>query len=103
MEREIVELRKQIANQQTSPSQGEAENTPGSVYQSSGSIPDQYMGSHEAVASLLDLRSGFEGNYLRSPSGQINMPKRLEDVSITHDRVVEIFNLYAHSVRRELR
>jgi hypothetical protein len=99
MEREIVELRKQIANQQASPSQADASaNTPGSsqgtgLYHTSGAVPDQYMGSHEAVASLLDLRSGFDGNYLRSPSGQINVPKKLEDVSITNDRVVEIFNL----------
>ena len=93
-----MELKKQIANQQTSPSQGNTGNAPGSTYQSSAGISDQYLGSHEAVASLLDLRSGFEGNYLRSPSGQVNAPKRLEDVSITHDRVVEIFNLYVGSV-----
>jgi len=101
MEREIVELRKQIAHQQNSPSQADmpSVNTPGSsqgtgLYPAASAIRDQYMGSHEAVASLLDLRSGFDGSYLRSPSGQINVPKRLEDLSLTHDRVVEIFNLY---------
>lgn len=53
------------------------------------------MGSHEAVASLLDLRSGFDNSsYLRNSDGQIVMPKRIEDVSVTHDRVAEVFNQY---------
>lgn len=52
---------------------------------------DQYMGSHEAVASLLDLRSGFDGSsYMRNG----NQLKRIEDVIIAPDRVTELFNLF---------
>lgn len=54
------------------------------------------MGSQEAVASLLDLRSGFDGsNFMRNG----NQPmKRLEDVMIAPDKVTELFNLYAMTI-----
>jgi hypothetical protein len=49
------------------------------------------MGPHEAVASLLDLRSGFDGlNYIRNGSPQF---KRIEDVMVVSDRVTELFGL----------
>ncbi|SLM39609.1 c6 transcription factor [Lasallia pustulata] len=99
MEREIVELRRQLAAQHASPI---AQHTtvikaPTSNSQSPNishipSTLDQYMGSQEAVASLLDLRSGLDGGaYLRSPSGQMIPPKRLENVVLIHDRVQELF------------
>lgn len=48
------------------------------------------MGSQEAVASLLDLRSGFDGSgYLRNG----HQFKRIEDVMIVPERVSELFNL----------
>jgi hypothetical protein len=49
------------------------------------------MGSQEAVASLLDLRSGFDGsNYMRNGNQQF---KRLEDVMIAPEKVTELFNM----------
>lgn len=97
MEREIVELRKQIASVnaanaslQSQVNAGKANGT--GLYQTpSGMSTDQFMGSHEAVASLLDLRSGFDGsNYMRNGGHQF---KRIEDVLIATDRVTELFNL----------
>ncbi|KKZ66055.1 hypothetical protein EMCG_08168 [[Emmonsia] crescens] len=114
MEREIIELRRQIANanatanaqQQHQSSSSTKQESPSistpfnssqrNMYQpSAGLAGDQYMGSHEAVASLLDLRSGLDSsNFLRSPSGQIVMTKRLEDVSVAPERVTELFSLF---------
>jgi hypothetical protein len=106
MEREILELRKQIATGpvpgmtqqqqhqltagQLTPKQESSQVSP-AVYQTPSAMStDQYMGSQEAVASLLDLRSGFDGaNYMRS-GGQI---KRIEDVMIVPEKVAELFNL----------
>ncbi|GAM36896.1 hypothetical protein TCE0_022f06354 [Talaromyces pinophilus] len=106
MEREIIELRRQIANAnatnaslktQVTPAKQDASamSTPlsGAMYQTPTPLStDQYMGSHEAVASLLDLRSGFDGqNYMRSGSHQF---KRIEDVMVATDRINELFNLF---------
>ncbi|KAK2797559.1 hypothetical protein FQN50_009154 [Emmonsiellopsis sp. PD_5] len=115
MEREIIELRRQIAQQQQQhqQQQPQQQSTPSgkpespsvstpfsssqrNTYQpSTGIVGDQYMGSHEAVASLLDLRSGIDSsNFLRSPSGQLSMSKRIEDVSVPPERVTELFSLF---------
>lgn len=106
MEREIVQLRRQLANQQQrSPTNN---HTPSisvtsvkgespTMYQSP-SAHDQYRGSQEAVASLLDLRSGHDGAaYLRNTNGQAAMLWRIEDVSLTQDRVRELFNQYENT------
>ncbi|OGE58580.1 hypothetical protein PENARI_c001G12470 [Penicillium arizonense] len=105
MEREILQLRKQIATGQPvsslpqqplaagqiTPKQ-ESNRVSPAVYQTPSAMSaDQYMGSQEAVASLLDLRSGFDGaNYLRN-GGQV---KRIEDVMVVPEKVVELFNLF---------
>lgn len=109
MEREIIELRRQIANanansnnaslkSQVPPAKQETStmSTPlsvGPMYQTPTPLSaDQYMGSHEAVASLLDLRSGFDGaNYMRNGGHQF---KRIEDVMVAADRINELFNLF---------
>jgi len=59
---------------------------------SSPSIPnpmgfDQWNGPHEAVAGLLDLKSGLDGM-----KGCVF--KRIEDVTLTHDQVVDLFKRY---------
>lgn len=111
MEREIIELRKQIANVQANattsmpqqpPSIQSSQHTPkqepsshvspaGVYHTPSGMSADQYMGSHEAVASLLDLRSGFDSsNYMRNGSHNF---KRIEDVVVVPERVTELFDL----------
>ncbi|KAJ5590551.1 hypothetical protein N7450_004523 [Penicillium hetheringtonii] len=107
MEREIIELRKQIASTSTStphaqpplpagqltPKQESNQVSPAGVYQTPSALStDQYMGSQEAVASLLDLRSGFDGsNYMRNGNQQM---KRLEDVMIAPEKVTELFNMF---------
>lgn len=59
---------------------------------------DQYMGSEEAVASLMDLRSGLEGgSFLRSPNAQLLLTRRIGDIVLTHDRVLEWFQQYVSS------
>lgn len=77
MEREIVELKKKLAERE-------------SPYNKiSNSTYDQWnSGSQEAVAtSLLDLKSGLDG--LKG-----SVFKRLEDVTLTHDRVQELFKRF---------
>jgi hypothetical protein len=111
MEREIIELRKQIATGgavppahqqqqqiplgQLTPKQESSQVSPAGVYQTqtpSALSTDQYMGSQEAVASLLDLRSGFDSsNYMRNGGPQV---KRIEDVIVVPERATELFNLY---------
>ncbi len=79
MEREIIELRKQVAQQN-------------SLLQSNGlvngavnlSIP-QSAYAHDAATGLLDLRSGID----KSP-GRSGMFKRLEDVTVSADRIREL-------------
>lgn len=101
MEREIVELRRQLGLHQAS------SHTAGPTIKASLStsasptmshLPahmDQYMGSEEAVASLMDLRSGLEGgSFLRSPNAQLLLNRRIGDVMLTHDRVQELFQQY---------
>lgn len=106
MEREILELRKQIANVQSGPAsqlpsaqqtpkqeKSSSQVSPARVYQtpSAMSAADQFMGSHEAVASLLDLRSGYDGsNYMRNGNPHF---KRIEDVAVVPERVAELFGL----------
>lgn len=104
MEREIVELRKQLATQQASPVKTDASsmstpaaNQGGNLYHANSGLAQQFMASDEAVASLLDLRSGSgfdaSSSYLRSPRTQLPLLKVIEDVELTQDRVVELFNL----------
>lgn len=99
MEKEIVELRRQLAGQQASPVTGtssikgplSASGSPNLAH-----MPptlDQYMGSQEAVASLMDLRSGLDGgSFLRSPNGQILPSRRIEDVVLIYDRIRDLFH-----------
>ena len=101
MEREIVELRRQLRlHQASSPTAGPtikaSSSTSASPHMSHLSAHmDQYMGSEEAVASLMDLRSGLEGgSFLRSPNAQLLLTRRIGDIVLTHDRVEELFQQY---------
>ncbi len=106
MEREIVELRKQLASQQGSPTTQtpfikESRSSPASPSISSlNPALEQYMGSQEAVASLMDLRSGLEGgSFLRSPSSQQLLPsRRLEAVVLFYDRIRDLFQMFVTSL-----
>lgn len=130
MEREIVELRKQLAqgtsqqpSQQTSPVKMESPLPSAGSVHSAGVTPmahqpmtaataayisqagqdqqrqqgyqDQYMGSnHEAVTSLMDLKSGLEGSYARNQNTPAGPPaRRLEDVSISPQGISQLFEL----------
>ena len=53
------------------------------------------MGSQEAVASLMDLRSGIEGgSFIRSPSGQVHPSRRIEGLILISDRVRDLYQQY---------
>lgn len=103
MEREIVELRRQLSSQQASPT------TPAPFIKTSTSanaspiMPrmhsamDQYLGSQEAVASLMELRSGsaLDGaSFIRSPNGSAAPSRRLENVVLVYERVQDLFRRY---------
>lgn len=108
MEREIVELRKQVANAQASaaapvpqqqalqqaqltPKHESTQVSPAGAYQTPSAMSADQIGSHEAVVSLLDLRSGFDGaGYMRNGNHQ---SKRIEDVIVTRERADELFHL----------
>lgn len=107
MEREIIELRQQIKEANATntllksqlPQSRHDTASASSVSNHVGNggpnlypnpSTEQYMGSHEAVASLLDLRSGYDGSSYSRNSGRI---KTIEDVLLASDRVTELFNL----------
>lgn len=102
MEREIIELRRQLESQQASPTAGTpAIKAPSSL---SGSpilsqLPptlDQYLGSQEAVASLMDLRSGIEGgSFMRRPGGQVYPSRRIEDLILISERIRDLHQQYS--------
>ena len=79
MEREIVELRKQLAEQAT-PTKINELTTPNATQAATYASEDQY-GSNEAVEGLMGL------------SGGLNTLKRIEDVLVTQDCVTELFNM----------
>ena len=97
MEREIADLKRQLAQQSNNAGPKGSATTnnlyPGASAYASTVPVDQWNGSHEAVAGLLDLRSGVDSStgYARSPSGQLAMSKRIEDIVVSNDRVAELF------------
>ncbi|KAI4163061.1 MAG: hypothetical protein LQ342_003379 [Letrouitia transgressa] len=100
MEREIKNLRDQLASQQSSsptapPPSIKAPDTASPTISNLQSNLDHYIDSEEAVASLLDLRSGLEGgSFLRSPNGHIHPARRIESVTLQQDRVLELFRRF---------
>jgi hypothetical protein len=100
MENEIMWLRRQLEEKQASDAASDRE--PARQPQASrGFTPsargiaasplDQYMGSHEAVSSLLDLKTG--GDFLKSPDPRAKPPQRLEDVVLMPDQIQELFQM----------
>lgn len=81
MEREIVDLRRQVAQQNT-------------VLANNGLVNGPSSNNYDAAAGLLDLRSGVD----KSP-GTGSVFKRLEDVCLTLDKIRELherFFMYYH-------
>lgn len=93
MEREIVELRAQLASQQSSPTaQGPTIKVPSEgVSPNVSHVPpmDQLGGSEEAIASLMDLRPGV--SLMNNPNGQGPMARRLGDIALTQPQVQKLF------------
>ena len=107
MEREIEELKSQLASYGVHPKVPDiktetikTEQNPGGL----GQVPpmDTFMGSEEAVASLMDLASGQEGgSFMRSPNARLLMSRRLGDVTLGQDQVYELFQMYgSHTSHR---
>ncbi|KAL8786673.1 MAG: hypothetical protein Q9195_008109 [Heterodermia aff. obscurata] len=87
MEKELSELRAQLSSQQASPTLLQHPMKTSASTSASPKVPhipssiDQYIGSQEAVASLMDLKSGVEGgSYLRGSNGSLLPTRRLEGV-----------------------
>jgi hypothetical protein len=105
MEREIADLKRQLA-QQSGSVRPKAPTTTISLYPGAGAyagtVPmDQWNGSHEAVAGLLDLRSGVDSStgYARNPSGPLATSKRIEDVAVSNERVADLFHRWGPLLR----
>ncbi|KAL8947032.1 MAG: hypothetical protein Q9222_006644 [Ikaeria aurantiellina] len=110
MEKEIHDLRRQLANQQSSPT------APSPSVKTSASdaasprisnVPsqlDQYIDSEQAVNSLLNLRSGGDGaSHLRSSNGQMGISRRLENITLSSNQIEELFHrLVATSLSRTM-
>ena len=101
MEREIMELRKRVA-QQSSPTSNLSPDSGNNQHQGAAftQLPQTsnnmlWRGSEEAVASLLDLKSGLNdhSNLLRNQKSQTQLLKTIEDVNVPLARVSELFNL----------
>ncbi|KAI1620453.1 transcriptional regulatory protein LEU3 [Exophiala viscosa] len=85
MEREIIELRKAVvAKQSGNTSNGNMQNGSASLHPSQSGLGS--FGQDAAAAGLLDLREG------KSPGRSVF--KRLEDVSLTMDRVQDLFQRF---------
>ena len=98
MEREIAELRAQLASQQASPKNtGPTIKAPS---ETNGAAPYCITPQHDtesgaAVASLMELATGAEaGSFMRSPNAQLLFSKRLGDVSLSTDQVQELFRIF---------
>ncbi|KAL9038674.1 MAG: hypothetical protein Q9180_002991 [Flavoplaca navasiana] len=101
MEKEIHELRRQLATQQSSPTAlSPSIKAPPSEAASPriSTIPsqlEQYITSEQAVNSLLHLRSGTDGlSQVRSPNGHTRQPRRLEGITLTVEQVDHLFERF---------
>ncbi|KAL9099774.1 MAG: hypothetical protein Q9163_004773 [Psora crenata] len=98
MEREIEQLKRQLASQQRSPAVPQIKTEPSPGLSQIPPQMDTFMGSEDhAVASLMDLASGQEGgSFMRSPNARLLLSRRLGDVALTQDQVHELFHTYVH-------
>ena len=93
MEREIEELKRQLGQHHSHATIPQIKTEP-SPAQSHIPQMDTFMGSEEAVASLMDLASGQEGgSFMRSPNARLLMSRRLGDVILSQDQVHELFQM----------
>ena len=85
MEREIIELRRQVAAQQKATGVANGAHTNGTANTKLSPSADGTFTSDAAAAGLLDLRGGGTGRPVF---------KRLEDVTLTQDRAQELFQRF---------
>ena len=91
MERELADLRQKVASQESSPTARLDRVSPSPKPSQSPAGYGQYMGSmgsQEAVASLLDLKSGS-----RSSKDEPHQLKQIENVVLSDQRVQELNDL----------
>lgn len=96
MEREIDELKERLAAYEPTRTSSIPQIKTERSSEAAGPDPpmDTFMGSEEAVASLMDLASGREGgSFLRSPDARLLMSRRLGDVVLGQDRIHELFQM----------
>ena len=94
MEREIEELKQQLATYETPPPVPHIKTENGSATIDHPPQMDAFMGSEEAVASLMDLASGQEGgSFMRSPNARLLLSRRLGDVVLGPDQIHELFQM----------
>ena len=93
MEKEILNLKRQLASV-TRNTRSENATQSGALGYNNLTM-DQY-GSREAVAGLLDLRSGIDSltGFARSPARQSVHAKVIENVVVPKERISELFNRY---------
>jgi len=98
MEREIVELRMQLSSQQGSPTIAMPQVKMSASATTSPTMPhmqssmDQYIGSQEAVASLMELRTGVDsGAFLGNMNGHASKSHRLENILLAPESVHDLF------------
>ncbi|KAL8936344.1 MAG: hypothetical protein Q9216_004980 [Gyalolechia sp. 2 TL-2023] len=101
MEKEIQELRRQLANQQSSPAasmpsvKAPTSNAASPKISSVPSQLDQYINSEQAVNSLLDLRSGLDGaSHPRSVNGYVRPSRRLEGITLSQEQIQDLFHRF---------
>ncbi|KAL8938044.1 MAG: hypothetical protein Q9211_003395 [Gyalolechia sp. 1 TL-2023] len=101
MEKEIQELRRQLANQQSSPATplpSVKAPTSDAASPKLSSIPsqlDQYINSEQAVNSLLDLRSGLDGaSHPRNLNGYVRPSRRLEGITLSQEQIQDLFHRF---------
>ena len=98
MEREIEDLKRQLASQRTTPAVPQIKTEPSLSTAQISPQMDTFMGSEDhAVASLMDLASGQEGgSFMRSPNARLLMSKRIGDVILSQDQVYELFQMQVY-------
>ncbi|KAL8766034.1 MAG: hypothetical protein Q9209_007063 [Squamulea sp. 1 TL-2023] len=101
MEKEIHELRRQLATQQSSPTapspsiKAPPSETASPRISSIPSQVDQYITSEQAVNSLLHLRSGLDAaSQIWTPNGQARHSRRLEGITLAPDQVDDLFERF---------
>ncbi|KAI4172684.1 MAG: hypothetical protein LQ343_003424 [Gyalolechia ehrenbergii] len=101
MEKEIQELRRQLANQQSSPvapMPSVKAPTSDAASPKISSVPsqlDQFINSEQAVNSLLDLRSGLDGaSHPRSLNGYVRPSRRLEGITLSQEQIQDLFHRF---------